>query len=254
MTRQEDKKIDELFSPQTLTQIGVPAVLELLEDSERFDEADGESTYHVVRVQQWHGGLRMGEDVVVKLPGRLGKKGHTLEEGSVVTFYNIRKFMRNGEQQEYHEVTVDTPDQCTAHGGLATRLEILSQMGMDELFAELGTITLNSIPIKSFFVVCSAQPVLTGTGDNQRDDILVVISRLLPDSNDRVEENIVMPGRLKPQVKAERLPLIGLYKGKKKTKDGKRDYHDVDFMRGDDKRVTSLCLMEGSTARRELSF
>ena len=33
-----EKKIDDLFSPKTLTQIGVPAVLELLEDSERFED------------------------------------------------------------------------------------------------------------------------------------------------------------------------------------------------------------------------
>ena len=64
MTSEGDKKIDEIFSQQTLTQIGVPAVLELLEDSERFEEIDG-STYHAVHVQQFHGGLQMGEDVVV---------------------------------------------------------------------------------------------------------------------------------------------------------------------------------------------
>ena len=64
----------------------------------------------------------------------------------------------------------------------------------------------------------------------------------------------MVPGRLMPQLKPERLPLIGLYKGKKKTRDGLRDYHDVIFMKGDDRRVTSLCMLQGSTARREITF
>ena len=247
------KKIDDLFSPKTLTQIGVPAVLELLEDSERFEDVDGAS-YHVARVQQWHGGLQMGEDVVVRLPGRVGKKNSPLDEGSIVTFYNIRQFARNGEQQEYHEIDLTTPEQCVEHGGLGTRLDILSRMNKQELFSELGCGTLNDIPIKSFFVIISVRPVVTGAGANERDDLLAIITRIREDTNDRVEENIVVPGRLKPQLMPERLPLIGLYKGKKKTKDGAREYHDVQFMKCDDRRVTSLCMLEGSTARRQNTF
>ena len=248
-----EKKIDDLFSPKTLTQIGVPAVLELLEDSERFEDVD-ETSYHMVRVQQWHGGLQMGEDVVVRLPGRIGKKNTPLLEGSIVTFYNIRQFTRNGEQQEYHEIDVTTPEQCVEHGGLETRLDILSRMDKQELFSELGCGTLNDIPIKSFFVVITVQPVVTGTGANERTDLLAVITRIREDTNDRIEENIVVPGRLKPQLIPERLPLIGLYKGKRKTKDGAREYHDVQFMKGDDRRFTSLCMLEASTARRQITF
>lgn len=118
-------------------------------------------------------------------------------------------------------------------------------MSKEELFAELGCGTLNDYPSGTFFVITSVQPVLTGEGTSQRDDILVGVSRYLPDNDDRVEENIVIPGRLKPQLKPERLPLIGRYNGKRKSKDGKREYHDVLFMRGYDRRVTSLCLRIG---------
>ena len=247
------RKLDDIFSPQTLTQVGVPAVLEVLEDSERFEELDC-VTYHVVRVQQWHGGLQMSEDVVVRLPGRIGKKNSPLEVGSIVTFYNIRHFERDGQQQEFHEIHVTTPEQCLEHGGLETRLNILSRMDKQELFSELGCGTLVDIPANSFFVVSSVQPVVTGSGVSEREDILARVTRILPDSNERVEESIVVPGRLMPQLKPERLPLIGLYKGKKKTRDGLRDYHDVIFMKGDDRRVTSLCMLQGSTARREITF
>lgn len=44
---------------------------------------------------------------------------------------------------EYYEITVETPEQVDSSGGLETRLEILSNMNKEELFAELGCGTLN---------------------------------------------------------------------------------------------------------------
>lgn len=59
-------------------QVEHPAVLEVIEDSERFDDFDGISS-HVVEVQQWYEGLQMVSDFMVRLPGRPGIKDRRLE-------------------------------------------------------------------------------------------------------------------------------------------------------------------------------
>lgn len=60
-----------------------------------------------------------------------------------MAFYNVRRFQCNDETCEFHEVTLEAPEQCEAIGGMETRLEILFNVSKEELLAELGCGMLN---------------------------------------------------------------------------------------------------------------
>lgn len=55
----EKRRIERIFAPQTLTQVGHPAVLKVLEESDRIKDFDSTMS-HVMHVQQWYKASRWG--------------------------------------------------------------------------------------------------------------------------------------------------------------------------------------------------
>lgn len=64
-------------------QVERPAVLEVLEDSERVDVFDGTSSHVIHQVQQWYDGLQTCSDFMVRLPRPCGVQDWHLETGAL---------------------------------------------------------------------------------------------------------------------------------------------------------------------------
>ena len=56
-----------MFSPKTLSDVGHPAVLQVIEDGERIEHDDREG--HLVTVKQWKNGLVEYDEMLMFLPG-----------------------------------------------------------------------------------------------------------------------------------------------------------------------------------------
>ena len=124
-------------------------------------------------------------------------------------------------------------------------------MSKESLCERVGTVSLCDLKHGDMFVVTQTRPIQVGEGESKREDLLATVIRELgenrPAKATYCEEEMILPARFKSQLRPERLPLLARYGGKKKTKCGKREYHDVHFMSGDDKRIQNVCLLQFRT-------
>ena len=58
------------------------------------------------------------------------------------------------------------------------------------------------------------------------------------------EEDMILPKRFLPQLKGDKLTVIGRYSGKRHTKCGTKMYHDVQFMKSNDTMLQNVSLMQ----------
>ena len=78
-------------------------MLQVVEDRER-TEHDGREV-HLVTVKQMTNGLVEYDEMVMFLPGRVGKPGTVFKIDSLVVYYDQSHFKKDGEDRVFHKVT-----------------------------------------------------------------------------------------------------------------------------------------------------
>ena len=125
---------------------------------------------------------------------------------SDMTYYQIKSL--------YREPDNDTED--VEHQ--AANLSLLTQ---DQLRERVGIITLGDLDEGTLFMVISTSPYIIGVGENMRDEILARVVRARKERQELYkEEDMILPKRFLPQLKGDRLPVIGRYIGRRHTKCG----------------------------------
>ena len=81
-----------------------------------------------------------------------------------------------------------------------------------------------------------------GEGENKYETLIGNVVFPKEDNESHQQEEMLIPGRFKTLLKADRLPQFGRYNGKKFNKADEREYYDVTFMKTNDMRLTNLCL------------
>ena len=70
-------------------------------------------------------------------------------------------------------------------------------------------------------MMISTSPYTVGEGENMRDEILARVVRAGKERQELYkEEDMILPKRFLPQLKGDRLPVIGRYIGRRHTKCG----------------------------------
>ena len=96
-------------------------------------------------------------------------------------------------------------------------------------------------------MVISTSPYIIGEGENMRDEILARELRARKERQELYkEEDMILPKRFLPQLKGDRLPVIGRYIGRRHTKCGTKTYHDVQFVKPNDRRLQNISLMHSA--------
>ena len=240
------KEVDHMFSPKTLSDVGHPAVLQVIEDGERIEHDDRE--VHLVTVKQWKNGLVEYDDMSMFLPARVGKPGTVLKKDSLVVYYDLVHFKKDGEDRVFHKVSALYEEEDFGKGESDATATELSHLSKESLRERVGIVSLSDLKHGDMFVVTQTRPIQVGEGASKREDLLATVIRELGEDRSTkatyCEEEMILPARFKSQLKPDRLPLLGRYAGKKQTKCGNREYHDVHFMSGNDKRIQNVCLLQ----------
>ena len=236
-----------MFVPKTLSTVGCPAVLQLVADGER-GEVGGKEDQHLATVKMWRDGAADDGELMMSLPSRLGKPGEGLKKDTLVVFYDMVHFKHNEEDRHFFKVKTLLEEAGSSLSEIEATAAGLSLLSKEQLHERIGCYSLSDLKQGDLFVVLSTSPFAVGEGDKKREDLLAVVVRNENKSEDGryKEEELILPGRFAPQLKADRLPLMGRYSGKKTTKCGKREYHDVHFMKANDKRIQNVCLQQYS--------
>ena len=82
-------------------------------------------------------------------------------------------------------------------------------------------LTLGDIGEGTLFTVISTSPYIVGEGETLREEILARVVRTRKDRQELYrEEDMILPKIFLPQLEGNRLPVIGRYSGKRRTKCG----------------------------------
>ena len=244
MTEQlgDTEAVDRMFVPQTLSSLGCPQVLQTMAPSELL-EVNGREV-HVVTVRSWNDGKQDDEEITVQLPARLTQKGKVMAVNTLVIFYGISTFVRDGVDMTYYQITCLHGEPDSRKGDVELQAAGLSILTQDQLREKVGIITLGDLGEGALFTVISTSPYMVGEGERMREDILARVVRARKQGQETYkEEDLILPGRFLPLLKPERLPIIGRYSGMRQTKCGNKSYYDVQFMRTSDKRLQNVSMM-----------
>ena len=123
--------VSRLFVPETLSSLGCPAVLQTVGPSELM-EVNGRMV-HVVTVRPWNDGKRDDEEIMVQLPARLTQKDKEMLVNTLVVFYGISVFAKDGIDMTYYQIKClyGEPDSDT--GTVELQAASLSLLTQDQL-------------------------------------------------------------------------------------------------------------------------
>ena len=93
------KAVSRLFVPQTLSSLGCPQVLHTVAPSELLG-VNGRMV-HVVTVRPWNDGKQDDEEIMVQLPARLTQNNKVMLVNTLVVFYGISMFVKDGVDMIY---------------------------------------------------------------------------------------------------------------------------------------------------------
>ena len=196
-----------LFVPQTLSSLGCPQVLQTVASSELM-EVDRQLV-HVVTVRPYMDGKQDDEEIMVLLPARLIQKDKVMFANTLVVFYGISMFVKDGLDMTYYQTKTlyGKPDSDTSEEELqAANFSLLTQDQSKERF---GILTLGDIGEGTLFTVMSTSPYVVGEGENLREEFGAKIVQTRTDKQE-----------------------------------GTKTYHDVQFMSPKDKRLQNVSLMQ----------
>ena len=200
---------------------------------------------HVVTVRPWNDGKQDDEEITVQLPAKLTQKNKALAMNTLVVFYGISTFVKDGVDMTYYQIKCLYGELDSVQGDVKLQAAILSILTQDQLREKVGMITLGDVDEGALFTVISASPYMVGEGENMREDILARVVRTRKEGQELYkEEDMTLPKRFLPLLRDDRLPIIGRYSGKRQTKCGTKTYYDVQFMRTNDKRLQNVSLMQ----------
>ena len=90
----DTEAVNRMFVPHTLSSLGCPQVLQTMAPSELLEVNGGK--VHVVTVRSWNDGKQDDEEITVQLPARLTQKGKVMAVNTLVVFYGVTTFVRDG--------------------------------------------------------------------------------------------------------------------------------------------------------------
>jgi hypothetical protein len=235
--------VDKLFVPQSLSSLGCPQVLQTVGQSE-LTECNGRMV-HVVAVKPWKKGRQEEEEIMVQLPVRLTENNKIMLENTLVVFYGISAFTRDGVDMTYYQIKSFFGEPDSRPEEVSLQAANLSLLDHDQLKERVGILSLADLGEGAMFTVISTKPYIVGEGENMREEMVAKIVRARKNrQNTYKEEEVILPKRFLPQLGESRLPIIGRYSGMKNTKCGTKTYHDVQFMSARDRRVQNVSLMK----------
>ena len=200
-------------------------------------------------MRPWNYGKKDDEEITDQLPAQLTQKDKVMLANTLVVFYGISMFVKDREDMTYYQIKslYGEPDNDT--GDVELHPANLSLLTQDQLRERVGIITLGDLDEGTLFIVISSSPYIIGEGENMRDEILARELRARKERQELYkEEDMILPKRFLPQLKGDRFPVIRRYLGKHNTKCGAKTYHDIQFMKPNDKRLqmSPLCIEYGT--------
>ena len=119
-----------------------------MSDGERTEDEEGRD--HLVIVRQWKDGVPDGTEVLVRLPGRLGKKDKPMSKYVVVAFYDVKEFKKDGEDRSFFQVRSFFDDRKNVSKVESDKIALeLSHLTKDELIEKLGCRSLGDLEVGS---------------------------------------------------------------------------------------------------------
>ena len=173
------EEVAELISSKSLSSLKCPAILQVMSDGERTEDEEGRD--HLVIVRQWKDGVPDGTEVLVRLPGRLGKKDKPLFKYAVVAFYDVKAFKKDGEDRSFFQVRSFLDDRRHISKVESDKIALeLSSLTKGELVAKLGCRSLGDgrsfgDEVGTFFTVLSVRSVIMGERENKYESLIGII-------------------------------------------------------------------------------
>ena len=100
---------------------------------------------HIVTVRPWNYGKRDDEEIMVQLPARLTQKDKVMLANTLVVFYGISMFVKDGVDMTYYQIKslYGEPDSDT--GDVELQAANLSLLTQDQFKERVGIITLGDL-------------------------------------------------------------------------------------------------------------
>ena len=119
---------------------------------------------HVVTVRPWNDGKQDDEEIMVQLPARLTQKDKVMLVNTLVVFYGISMFVKDGVDMTYYQIKslYGEPDSDT--GDVELQAANLSLLTQDQLRERVEIITLGDFGEGTLFTVISTSPYIVGGG------------------------------------------------------------------------------------------
>ena len=173
---------------------------------------------HVVTVRPWNDGKQEDEEITVQLPARLTQKGKVMAVNTLVVFYGISTFVRDGVDMTYYQIKCLYGEPDSVQGDVELQAANLSILTQDQLREKVGIITLGDVDEGVVITVISTSPYMVGEVEKIREDILARVVRTRKEGQEAYkEEDMILPARFLPLLKDDRLPIIGRYLGMQQT-------------------------------------
>ena len=154
--------VSRLCVPQTLSSLGCPQVLQTMAPSELL-EVNGRMV-HVVTVRPWNDGKQDDEEIMVKLPARVTQKDKVMLVNTLVVFYGISMFVKDGVDMTYYQIKSLYGESDSDTGDVELQAANLSLLTQDQLRERVGIITLGDIGKGALFTVIPTSPYIIGEG------------------------------------------------------------------------------------------
>ena len=112
---------------------------------------------------------------MVQLPARLTQKDKVMLANTLVVFYGISMFVKDGVDMTYYQIKSFYGELDSNTGDVELQAANLSLLTQDQLRERVGIITLGDLGEGTLLMVISTSPYIIGEGENMRDVILARI-------------------------------------------------------------------------------
>ena len=120
-------------------------------------------------------GKQDDEEIMVQLPARLIQKEKVMFANTLVVFYGISMFFKDGLDMTYYQIKTLYGKRDSDTSEVELQAAIFSLLTQDQSRERFGILTLGDIGEGTLFTVMSTSPYVVGEGENLREELVAKI-------------------------------------------------------------------------------